>query len=214
MDFGKSFGYVFEDENWVTKILLGGILNSIPILNFVVGGYAAETIKNVATGQPRPLPEWSDFGDKFVKGLMLAIICFVYALPMIILYGCMALLIVALRAGEGDAARTLAGLVGALISCFVLLYALALALVLPAAIVRYAMIGQVGSAFQFGQVFSFITGNLGNYILALVMAWVAVFISGFGVIACVVGVLFTAFWATLVWAHLMGQVQRAAVQPI
>jgi len=56
-----------------------------------------------------------------------------------------------------------------------------------------------------------ITGNLGNYIIALILAWVASVIAGFGVIACGVGVLFTSFWASLVMAHLFGQLQRASV---
>ena len=31
MDIGKAFGFVFEDEQWVSKILLGAAIMLIPI---------------------------------------------------------------------------------------------------------------------------------------------------------------------------------------
>jgi hypothetical protein len=67
------------------------------------------------------------------------------------------------------------------------------------------------SAFQFGELFSYISGNVANYIVGIILVGVAGFVAGFGVIACVVGVLFTMFWAYLVMAHVLGQVHRQSV---
>ena len=32
MDIGKAFSYVFEDEGWISKVLIGGLLIWIPIV--------------------------------------------------------------------------------------------------------------------------------------------------------------------------------------
>ena len=50
MDFGKAFTFAFDDKEWVTKLLIGGILSLIPIVNLVVVGYTLKTLKNVADG--------------------------------------------------------------------------------------------------------------------------------------------------------------------
>jgi hypothetical protein len=47
--------------------------------------------------------------------------------------------------------------------------------------------------------------------VAIILYMVASFIAGFGTIACLVGVLFTMFWAYLVMAHVLGQVQRESL---
>ena len=39
------------------------------------------------------------------------------------------------------------------------------------------------------------------------------FISGFGIILFIIGILFTYFWATLVYAHLLGSVYRVSLAP-
>jgi len=65
MDVGKAFGYVFEDKNWLIKLLIGGILLFIPVVNFIPIGYALTALRNVAEGKESPLPEWDDWGGYF-----------------------------------------------------------------------------------------------------------------------------------------------------
>lgn len=215
MDIGKAFTYTFEDENWLTKILFGGLFT---LLSFIlvgipfVLGYFLETLKNVARGEERPLPNWSDnLGGFFSKGLKAAVGVIIWAIP-IILVSC---LIGGLGAIIGQAGRQAAqirdvfGLLTACLQCIIWLYGLAMGVFLPAALTRFAMSEEIGDFFAFGEIFSYVTGNLGNYIIALLLSWVASFVAGLGVILCFVGVLFTSFWAYLVAAHLFGQVYRA-----
>ncbi len=54
MDIGKSFGFMFKDESWISRVLVGGLLGLVPILNFVIYGYMLEVIKNVS--EDRELP--------------------------------------------------------------------------------------------------------------------------------------------------------------
>lgn len=210
MDMGKAFTYIFDDESWITKILIGGILGIIPIVNFAVFGYMVETIRNVAQGLERPLPEWSGFGEKFVKGLMVFIIGIIYTIPIWLIMCCFWAATSAVGGAEGNQGNLLT-LLSIVQGCLTLPYGLIIAILLPAILVNYAVSGELGSAFRFGELFGLITGNLGNYIIAILLSWLAGLIASLGLIACGVGVLFTSFWGNLVMAHLYGQLHRASV---
>ena len=87
-DFVKPFAFVFEDPNWLQKILLGGLfyLAGMFIIGwFFVLGYAARTARNVIRGDERPLPEWENVGDFFGEGARLVGVGLVYMIPMIAL---------------------------------------------------------------------------------------------------------------------------------
>ncbi len=217
MDLGKAFTYVFDDPNWIMKVLIGGIVLLIPIVNFAVYGYMLTTLKNVADGQPSPLPEWSDFGAHFMKGLYAVVGVIVYLLPGIVVICCAQLLTIGVgsvagAAGgrdAGGAAASLVGLLGLCLSCIAYLYIFVAALTLYAPLTRFAMSqNQLSIFWDFRGNLDFIQKNLSNYIIALLIAWVASFVAGFGVILCVVGVLFTSFWATLVASNVFGQLWR------
>lgn len=211
LDIGRAFTYMFKDESWIMKIVIGGILLIIPIVNFMVLGYMLEALKKTADGMDLPLPEWDDFGGKFMKGLMLFVIGLVYTIPIwlvaCVIWGLMAIA----GAADSDTLTSLAGLVSTCASCLYLIWIIVVWLVMPAAWIRYAVTGEFMSAFQFGELFNFIKSNVANYIVAIILVAVAGFVAEFGVIACVVGLLFTMFWAYLVMANLLGQVQRQSL---
>lgn len=210
MDIGTAFGYAFEDEDWIVKILIGALFVFLtPLLVGIpfVLGYVVDTVRNVMAGEPRPLPEWSDLGGKFVKGLILSVVAIVYMLPVILLACLLGSVSVVAGNGDGDAMR------GAILctQCLASLWGLLVAAVFPAAVIRYAESGEFSAAFRFGEIFSLIAANVGNYVVAVLLGWVASVIAGFGTILCIIGVFFTAFWSYLVMAHLWGQVGRRAL---
>ncbi|MFC2031657.1 DUF4013 domain-containing protein [Chloroflexota bacterium] len=213
MDIGKSFSFVFEDEAWIAKILIGaailalGVLFSwallIPlILAFaLLAGYSVEIIRRVMRGELDGLPEWDDWGRLFKDGLMVMIIGIVYALPIIILSICMSVPI----GVAADGAKGVSAGFSALLSCISLLYAIAMSVVLPAATAFYAAEDELGAAFRFGDVFSLVREHLSTYVTTFLMSWVAGLIGGAGGIVCGIGWLVTLPYAYLVTGHLYGQ---------
>jgi hypothetical protein len=222
MDIGRSFTYMFEDQDWLKKILIGGVVNLIPIVNFAGTGYFIEALKNTAEGRELPLPEWGeDFGGKFMKGLMTGIAGFLYALPIMIVMGIIIGLTAAIGAAvsDEDTATTVAAICPMIGYCLMFVYMILLMLILPAATVRYALTGQFGAFFRFGEIIALIKANIGGYIIALLVALVAGLIAQIvGGIACGIGIFFTLMWGMLVGANLLGnlvrEAQPATLEPI
>lgn len=211
MDFGKSFTYVFEDDEWVTKILIGGLLSLIPIVNLVVAGYAIKVIKNVVDGVERPLPNWDEFGDLFVKGFMTTLASLIWALP--IMAFAMVMAVFGALANNGDAQSSVFGVCMMGMSCVVVLYCFFLGALLPAAMARYAITGEFVAFFRVGEIFHLVASRPGEYVISLLLMIVASFISQFGLILLCFGVIFTTFWSTLVGPHLLGQLCRPNAAP-
>ncbi len=205
MDIGSSFSYMFQDENWLKKILIGGVVSLIPIVDFAAIGYLIQVIRNVRDGQPTPLPEWDQFGKYFMDGLWIFLIVLVYMIPVILL-ACLQGIGGAVAAGaKNESAANALSIISACFSCLMGLWALLVGIISPAILIRYAEVGEFMAGFRFGEVFSVITSNVGSYVIVLLLMWVASFIGGLGTILCVIGVIFTAFWANLVSGNLLGQ---------
>jgi len=210
MDIGTAFGYPFEDEDWIVKILIGALFVFLtPMLVGIpfVLGYMVDVVRNVTGGEPRPLPEWSDLGGQFVKGLILSVVAIVYMLPVVLLACLMGSVSLIAGNGDGDAMR------GAILCTYCLssLWGLLVAAIFPAVVIRYAQTEEFSAAFRFGEIFSLIAANVGNYVVAVLLGWMASAIAGFGMLLCIIGVFPTSFWSYLVMAHLWGQVGRQAV---
>ncbi|MGQ9665763.1 MAG: DUF4013 domain-containing protein [Anaerolineae bacterium] len=207
MDVGKSFSYVFEDEHWLTKVLIGGLFT---LASFVlvgipfIMGYFVETVRNVISGKEKPLPEWDNLGEKFKEGLILTVIFLVWAIPIWIL-ACFQVAVSAIAGNSSSAGTIVAGL-----SCFTsalsILWSIVIALFEPAIVTRFALNPEFSSGFAFNELWRFTVDNIGNVIIAVLLSIVASFLGGLGVILCGVGVFLTYFWAYLVMAHLFAQV--------
>jgi len=224
MDIGKAFGFVFEDPEWVTKVLVGGlvVLGGIllsPILVgffflFVLEGYALELLRNVRDGLEHPLPRWENWGDKAVKGLKLFIIFLIWAIPIIAVL--LVSVAISVIAGENQDFAPLALVTSICFGCASLLWGIWLAVLSPAIYARFAETEQISAGFELNKLLTFTRDNLGDIIVAVLISLVAnvvAMIAGF--VLCVIGLLFTGFWASLVQFHLFGQIaQRDAARRV
>jgi hypothetical protein len=220
IDFGRCFSFVTEDPEWLKKVLVGGafvLLSALLVGIPFVLGYFGRTLRNVANGAARPLPTWDDLGELFGEGLRLAAVYLVYALALVVvmaIIGAVLLLPFLAMAGgrlEHDQSAAIGAMGGLGLVGFyglAMLASLALAVYLPAALVRAAMRGTVADGFAWSAIVAFIRANLGNYFLSLVIYLLASFVAQFGVILCCVGLFPAAFWSYLVLAAALGQTVR------
>ena len=85
MDIGKAFTFVFDDEDWITKVLVGAlfVLASMVLVGipFLIG-YSIALMRNVMRGDDKPLPAWDELGEKFKEGILLVLIFLVWSIPI------------------------------------------------------------------------------------------------------------------------------------
>jgi len=206
MDFGQAFTFVFDDEDWIKKIGIGGLLSLIPIIGwFLVFGWGVEITKRVISKDAEVLPDWEDFGGFLTRGFLAFVVAFVYMLPVTILSGCSGGLSALAQSYGEDAMVQAAWVVTSCISCLTFIYSIAAYLILPAAIANYAVTNELGEAFKLGEIYAMVRDNLGTYAMVLLGGMVAGLVSGLGLIACVIGVFFTAVYAMAINGHLWGQ---------
>jgi len=218
MDIGEALGFVFEDEEWVKKILLGALITLIPIFGqFALVGYAIVVIRNVMAGEPRPLPAWDDLGSYFMDGLMFWIATLVYTLPLLILVCPIMVvwLLPALAGEQEDLMAILAGVSGIVslgLGCLASLYGILLALLTPVLRIRYAETGEIGPCLRFGEVFRFLFANIGNVIISQLLVWLAgmVMMSVVGGLSFGLLVLPVSAWLAVFSGHLYGQIGHQA----
>jgi Protein of unknown function (DUF4013) len=216
IDFGRSFTFPSEDPEWVSKILIGGVF--VLACSLLVGvpfvlGYFSRTLRNVVAGLARPLPDWDDLGGLFNEGLRLTGVYLLHVLAVIVVLGVFVgiLLTPMILSKAHDPAEAL-GPFGALLIVamygLIMVVSLAVAVYLPAALVRSSLAGSVGAGLEWRENLAFIKHNLANYALSLVGYLVAAFVAQFGVVLCCVGFFPAAFWSYLVLAVALGQTVR------
>lgn len=210
-DFIKPFTFAFQDPKWVPKILIGGLFYIAAFLIvglFFLLGYCAKLARNVVEGQENPLPEWDDLGEYFIDGLRMFGVGFVYVLPFVLLALVVIVPVAILGESGSETLENVAGGIATCVWCLLFPLGLALGFWLPGAMMMVAMERSFGAGFEFGRIWRFISGNIGNYLLAYVVHLVAQFAAQFGIILFCIGVVFTAFWSFLVTTYAFAQAYR------
>ncbi|MDD5650516.1 MAG: DUF4013 domain-containing protein [Candidatus Nanoarchaeia archaeon] len=83
MDYEYAIKRPFED---LKKLLIGILLNILPIINFFAMGYVIESTK-LTLEKKKTLPEWTNWKKLFVNGLLSFAMGLIFALPGIIFAG-------------------------------------------------------------------------------------------------------------------------------
>lgn len=214
MDLGKSFSYVFKDDDWIIAILVGGLIQFIPIIGQLwLLGYTAECARREADQRTDLLPGLEDFGTRLVDGFKFFVITFVYALPAVIAGLILGLLMIPLFSLGGDSGE-FAGTAVIIYSicCFtpvIIVVGVFSAVLGYAGIGKWIRSGSVGAAFRFGEVYSYVSGNWGKFLVLWLVQILTGFVGGLGGIFFGFGALFTGVYAQAVFGNYFGQVIAA-----
>lgn len=207
VDFGELFKYPMQDEKWIEKTLIGGVINIVPIVNFISMGYILESVEAGIKGEAT-LPVWEEWGDKFMKGLMVFLISIVYMLVPGIISGI----------GAGGAAASYKygagmGFAGGGLMLVAGIVALVIAFFMPMAIANYAAKGNFGAAFEFGEIMGRIKANFGDYMVNFVVLVVAYIILGILNFIPILGFLlmmFGSFYLNVIFFNAFGRIYGSA----
>jgi hypothetical protein len=205
MDIGKAFSYVFEDEGWISKILIGGLVVLIPFVGWLAAaGYMMKVAQNVAQGNQRPLPAWNEFGEHFMRGLHVLVIGLVYAIPVLIVTIPYIFIVIA-SASSGRGGEAVGGLLACLFVPLMIILGLLSSLLSYAALARYVTTNNLSDALKFSEVIASVRSNFMPWLMLLLVGILAQFVGSLGGVACGVGALFTGFYAMCVQGHALGQ---------
>ncbi|MFQ5708454.1 MAG: DUF4013 domain-containing protein [bacterium] len=203
MNYSAALSFTFEDEEWVKKTVIGGLIAFVSfycgiffITGFFILGYYVALLRNVLNGVEKPLPDWSNFGNIFVDGVMGGIIFIVY----FVVIGLICALPITQLAMDPYMPGVEKGFAIALVS---LLTLFAWCFFINAAFIQYAATNNFAAAFKISGLFNLLRSNLGNFLAIIIFSTILngiLFLAGLGIVSP-----FTNFWGLLVQAHLFGQ---------
>ncbi len=185
MDFdkmlGESFTYTKEAivGKWMQWLLLviATILLCLPLLGYILKVYRGE----------KPAPEVTDWGTLFIDGIKYAIVSFVWAIPLLIIFFLMigaalwsfinitTVSVSGIQASSGNPALIMGALGFYLI--VVIIVAILTVIFASIGVIRFARTGSMGEAFNIREILTTI-GKIGwgTYIISLVILLIALIV--------------------------------------
>ena len=225
MDITKAFTYVFDDKDWMMKVLIGALLSIAGFLiipGFIIAGYSIQILRNVKKGVAEPLPEWAEWGEMLKDGFMVALAQIIYSLPIIIIaciaFGAAGGLASFENLDEDAIAAAMISTFG-VVFCLILIFGIAMAFISPALQIQYVKHGDLASMFRFSEIIALIRENISDILLVVGVMIGTAF--AFGIVSTVLGVIpclgaiisiilslaFSPYMA-MVSGHLMGQLAQ------
>jgi len=217
IDIGRAFKAPFEDTDWVSKTLLGFLWGLLGVTAPAVYGAQLDYISGVASGDER-LPDWSDFGRKWVEGFMVFLAGLLYFLPVVVLgFVFVVPPIIALVSANDDSGALGAVLGGGLCIFWViaLMYSIVISVFFAAAMTNYAMRRNFGSFFDFAGIMALVRGGTGYFtawlytiLIAFVGSAIVSVLSATGIGAVLAPAV--AYLVAMISGHVLGQWARQA----
>ncbi len=209
MQFGRAFGYITQDPEWVSKLVqvaVLGFLSYIPLFGLVAVaallGYLVEIVANIRARRPMPLPVWNNFEGKLTLGAPVLVALVVYNLPTLLLFGCLF-----------TTPSLLSGALGSSVTVLMLLCVVPFTLIFTAlswsmlavGLTRYATDHRADYLYRFGLLWAAIFANSGAVAQWGVFAlFVNMILTVLALIPCL-GWVVIPLLAIPVHGHLLGQ---------
>jgi hypothetical protein len=207
MDYGKIIKFPMEDKDWIMKVIIGGVLSIIPIVNFISSGYQLKVMKNAINKKPG-MPEWKGFMDLFVKGLIIFVIALLFMIVPLIIFGAIAGFSV-ISVVMGDLTNPYNIVLAILPALFIggILF-LIIGFILPMAIAMYAKSDNFSDAFKFSEILNRIKSIFGEYLVSYIVIVIFGIILGLIMLIPVIGWIigfFGTFYLGVVALNMFGE---------
>lgn len=202
MKVERSFSFAFKAPQAASKLPVGGLLTTLfftVFFAFVVAGYVMRVLCDALEGRDARLPDWSDLKNLFLEGMEPVLVMLGYYAPFLILY--LVRMYLSFSGADSDT--------GLLLALTAALYIL-VSMLVPAALIRLVVKGNIQAAFHFKELFKFIGNNAGRYFVAWGVVFVLKVVSLFCLAFFIVGFFFATFIASVIAAHLYAQVYRTS----
>ncbi|MDE0143204.1 MAG: DUF4013 domain-containing protein [Caldilineaceae bacterium] len=233
MDIGRALTYFSEDDRWVEKTAIGtGLLLISSLLlvaligvlgYFILFGYLVRLLQNVRDDVHPVLPEWDRWGDDLVRGVKLACVVVVWALPIILIFFPAFIISFIVAESTPYNSNYPGGSVGSIIlscaSCLSFLFFIAYAVMQPGFTIAFARNETISEGLQVSEIWDWTRDNIGNVAIVAILTVIASMIittvgSIVGLILCVIGAVVTVPLSQLIiyyfQSHLYGQLARVA----
>jgi hypothetical protein len=148
VDVVEAFQAPMSDQSWVNKVVIGGLVNIVPIVNFLALGYGLTYFSDLLKDEKHMLPEWKDWGTLFIIGLKAFVIMVVYMIGVIIF---------------GALSTILGGMLGGFLALVLFLAAM---FFVPIALLRFVQEGySIAPAFAFKEIYDLAREKMAEYML-------------------------------------------------
>jgi Protein of unknown function (DUF4013) len=201
----EGFVWPFRDPEWLTKVLIIGLIFLIPIVGPINGlGWMLATLDRLRAGEERMAPANLSHLE---RGLSLFVVQIGYALVLVVIVLAIYVpgVILAISQGKDSANAAVIGL-SIFLSFLSLgistLGSLAVTFLTPSFVLETDRRG-IRGGFDLGAVYRRSRANLTNTLIAGLMLIASGFIGGVGAAVCYVGVVFTAAYALAVQAWIL-----------
>lgn len=212
MDISRAFTYIFDDSDWVGKLVITVVLTVfafIPLFGLIAVaallGYVVELVRNVRENNPMPLPQWENFGDKIASGGSVLVAFIAYNLPNILL-GCCAYTLSTTLGGSDSTPISL--VVACCLTPIIIAYNVVAWPALAIGLIRFTETGKTGEFFRFGELYDTFTRHRSGTVRWILFTFVTnLLLLLLGVIPCIGWVAGPALLVP-VQGHLLGQYAR------
>lgn len=208
----EALSFPRADERWLRTTLIGGGLTLFGFLvlpAIVVNGYLLRVVEAAVAGDEQP-PQFDDWVDLFVDGVLVFVVEFVYAAIPAFIFAAVVGFVVAIGAIAGtsmdDPSVWLGiGVIAAIPVLAALLFVLLAAYLLPAALANFAMTGDLEAAFHVRTVAR--AAFTVDYAVAVLLAILVGIVLGLigGLLVLILVGFFVLFYLQVVVYHLFGQ---------
>lgn len=196
MNITRAFSLIFEDREWMSKLIITAIVTLLsllltPVLVGLAGwaalfGYQLDIVRNVRGGSRAPLPRWDDFSRFLSNGAPVLVGIIVYNLPNA-LVSCCSWMLLQTSGGTMIAGGSVALGVGCCLFPLLLLYNVVAMPMLALALGRYSEDPRVEVFFQFASLFEQIRTNTDSALQLLIAFVISILVFAIPVIGWFAG---------------------------